>query len=252
MSNIKRFISLALTVFGIVSAVAAQDAGDKSSGGAATRQNRLDINNLRDVTGSDGLEKRNKMLKDIVDAIAKGDTSDEVYAALDYMSTEGIKNKTIRQGILLNDYPTVRRDVAIELGKIGTDKAADILIQLCRNETVFDVQREAIRALGDIGINENGRAIEAIFSIPLMRRYSARSTTDIDFERLVSSAIDAFDKIDKKNNGLAGKFKDVQEFLDDISKKHFPKRGDQVSIQDRAKLILEEMIKRESQRKQGS
>jgi hypothetical protein len=86
----------------------------------------------------------------------------------------------------------------------------------------------------------------------LLQRYKARSTTDIDFERLVSSAIDAFDKIDKKNNGLAGKFKDVQEFLDDISKKHFPKRGDQVSIQDRARLVLEEMIKREAQRKQES
>jgi len=252
MSNTKRFISLTLMAFFVVSAVVAQDAGDKTSGGTAARQNRLDINSLRDVTGSDGLDKRNKMLKDIVDAVTKGDTSDEVYAALEYMSTEGIKNKTMRQGQLLNDYPTVRRDVVIELGKIGTEKAAEILIQLCRNETVFDVQREAIRALGDIGINENGRSVEAIFSIPLLRRYNARSTTDIDFERLVSSAIDAFDKIDKKNNGLGSKFKDVREFLDDISKKHFPKRGDQVSIQDRAKLVLEEMIKRESQRNQGS
>jgi hypothetical protein len=257
MMNIKRFIGFTLTAFFIVSAVAAplaaQDAGGRASSGGTQRQTPLDINSLRDVTGSEGMDRRNKMLKEIAEVVAKGgDISDEIYAALEYMSKEGLTNKTYRQGQLLNDYPTVRRQVVDQLGKIGTAKATDILIQLCRNETVPDIQWEAISALGSIGINENGKTVDAIFSIQKLRRYDGHSTTDTDFERIVSSAIDAFDKIDKKNNGIGNRSKQVQEFLDNISKKHFPRRGDQVSIQDRAKQVLEDMIKKESQRRQES
>jgi len=240
-------------VFFVVSAVAAQDAGGRASGGGTRQQNRLDINSLRDTTGSDGLDKRNKLLKDIREAIANGDTGDDIYTALEYMSKEGLSNRTIRQGQLLNDYPTIRRDVATELGKMGTAKATDILNLLCRNEKKeFDVQLAAINALGNIGINENGLTVEAIFSIPKLRDYKAQSTSDDDFKRLVSSAIVAFDKIDRKNNGLGNKSKAVQEFLDNISKIHFTKGQDQIPLHERAKQTLEEIIKRESQRNQSS
>jgi hypothetical protein len=252
MSNIKRFISFTLTAFFIVSAVAvrAQDAGGGASDGGDHWKTQLNV--IKDNTGPTGIDLRKKLLKDIGDAVATGDTSDDIYAALEYISKEGLANNTNRQGQVLNDYPSIRMESARELGKMGTAKAADILIQLCRNETVFDVQRELIIALGNIGINENGKTVEAIFSIPLLRRYKGRSTTDIDFERLVISAIDAFDKINKKNNGIGNKTKDVQEFLDDISRKQFPRRGAPVSIQDRAKQVLGDVLRTESQRNQGS
>jgi len=249
MLNIKRFFSLTLTALFIVSAVAAQDAGGRASGGGTQRQNRLDVNSLRDITGSDGLEKRNKMMKDIGDAVAKGDTSDEIYAALEYMSKEGLSNKTMRQGQLLNDYPIIRRQVAEQLGKMGTARATDILIQLCRNETVPDVQRETIRALGDIGINENGRTIDVVLF--KLRGINERPP-DSDTERIIRSAIDAFDKIEKKNDGIGNQSRQVQEFLDNVSRNEkFPKRESQ-SVQERAKQVLEEMLRKESQRKQES
>ena len=253
MLNIKRFISFTLMAFFIMSAVAvrAQDAGGRAaSGGGAQWRNRLDA--IKDTTGPTGIDMRNKLLKDIGEAIAQGDTSDDIFAALEYMSKEGLANRTNTQGLVLNDYHPIRKEAVRELGRMGTTRAADILILLCRNETVFDVQQALIIALGNIGINENGKTVDAIFSIPKFQGYNARSTTDIDFERLVNSAIDAFDKIDKKNNGLGAKSKKVQEFLDDISKKHFPKHGDLVPIHERAKLVLEEIIRRESQRRQES
>jgi hypothetical protein len=246
MSNIKRFFSLTLTVFFIVSAVAAQD-----SGGGTQRQNRpdLNLNSLKDSTGSDGLDMRNKMLKDIGDAVARGDTSDEIYAALDYMSKEGLANKIMRQGQLLNNFPTIRQQVAEQLGKMGTARAADILIQLCRNETVPYVQRETIRALGDIGINENGKTIDVVLF--KLRGINERPP-DSDTERIIRSAIDAFDKIDKKNDGIGNQSRQVQEFLDNVSRNDkFPKRESQ-SVQERAKQVLEEILRKESQRKQGT
>jgi len=244
MLKTKRLFSFMLTVFFIVSAAAAQD-----SSGTASKQASLNLMVFKGIYGADGLTIRKNTLKSISDAVEQGNTSDEIYDALEYLSMEGLKNRTMQRGQLLNDYPSVRRDVARELGKIGTEKAADILIQVCRNETAFDAQREAINALGNIGINDNGKTIDAILSIPKLRSYDVQSTTDIDFERLVSSAIDAFDKIDKKNDGIGNRSQKVQEFLDGLSKKHFPKRGDLTPIHDRAKHVLEDILRRNAERK---
>jgi len=251
MVNIKHFFSLTLMAFFIVSAVAAPLAA-QDSGGGTQRQNRMDLNlsNLKDSTGSEGMDKRNKMLKDIGEALARGDTSDEIYAALDYMSKEGLANKIMRQGQLLNNFPTIRQQVAVELGKMGTAKAADILIQLCRNETVPYVQWETIRALGDIGINENGNTITVILF--KLQGINER-TPDSDTERIIRSAIETFDKIDKKNDGIGNQAKQVQAFLDNVSRnKRFTRQANLVSVDERAKQVLEEMLRRESQRKQGS
>jgi len=250
MVNIKRLFSLTLTALFIVSAAAAQDAGGRTSGGGTQQQLRLDVNGLRDSVGPDGLDTRNKMLKEIGEAVARGDISDEIFTALDYMSKEGLSNKTIRQGQLLNDYYTVRRQVAAQLGKIGSAKAVDILILLCRNETNLDVLRETIRALGDIGSNENGSTVSNILF--KLRGFNERPP-DSDVERVILAAVEAFDNIDKKNNGLANQSKEVQEFLDNVSRnKRFPKRQNQVPVDERAKQVLEEMIRRDTQRRQGS
>jgi len=248
MTNNKRIISLALTALLIVSAVMAQDAGGRTGGGGSQKQNNLDVNSLRDSTGSEGLDKRNKMLKDIGDAVAGGNVSDDVYTALEYMSKEGLSNKTMRQGQLLNDYPTVRRQVAQQLGKIGGDKATEILILLCNNETNLDVQRETIRALGDIGINNNGETVKTI--IYKLRGVNERPP-DSDIERLLLAAVEAFDKMDKKKSILNSQYREVQEFLDNVSKnKRFPRRANQVSVDERARQVLEDILRKESQREQ--
>jgi hypothetical protein len=250
MSNIKRFFSLTLMAFFIVSAAAPLAAQD--SGGGTQRQNRLDLNlnNIKDTTDSEGMDRRNKMLKDIDEALARGETSDEIYAALDYMSKEGLANKIMRQGKVINDFPPVRQQVAVELGKMGTAKATELLIQLCRNETVPYVLWEAIRALGDIGVNENGNAVAVILF--KLQGINER-TPDSNNERIIRSAIDAFDKIDRKNNGFGNQTKQVQDFLDNVSRnKKFVRPANQISVDERARQVLEEILRRESQRRQES
>jgi hypothetical protein len=249
MTNIKRFFSLALMAFIFASAIAAQDAGGRTSDGGTQRQNSLDLSTLRD-NGPDDLNRRNNILKYTGEAIANGDTGDDIYAVLEYMSKEGLSNKTYRNSLVVNNFPTVRRQVAEQLGRMNTARATDILIQLCRNERDdFNVQLAAVNALGNIGINENGYTVDAIFIIPLLRRYKAQSTSDDNYKRLVSSAVEAFDKIDKKSNGLGNRTDTVYEFLDYISKLHFAKGQDQIPLHERAKQVLDDILKREAQRK---
>jgi hypothetical protein len=250
MINIKRFIGLALTAFFIVSASVAQDSGGRTSGQDA----RPDLMSFRGVYGSDGLEMRRKTLRDIAEAVANGDTGDEIYAALDYMSKEGIKNRAMIKGQILNDYPDIRRQVAILLGRMGTERAAGLLIQMCDpGDKDLYVLLETIKALGEIGFNENDNTIKRIYWT--VRGFNERSLDNVVIENMISSAIDAFDKIEKKNNGIKnqGVFSDVIEFMDRVSKnERFIRRQGQVSVQEHAKLVRDDMLRRDAQRKQGT
>jgi hypothetical protein len=250
MTNTKRLFGFMLTAFFIVSAVMAQDAGGRTS----TGNNRPDLMSFKGIYSTDGLELRKKTLKDISEAVANGDTSDDIYAALDYMAKEGINNKAMIKGQLQNDYPDIRRQVAIQLGKIGTPKAADILIQMCdpADKDLY-VLLETIKALGNIGINENDHTIKRIFGC--VRGLNERPLDNIVIENLISSSIDAFDKLEKKSNGIKdrGVFSDITGFMDKVSKnERFTRRQGQVSVSEHAKLVMDEMLRRDAQRRQGT
>ena len=240
MLNIKRFFSITLMVFFIASVSAAQD-----SGGGTLRQNRPDLNRFKSVYGSDGLELRKTILKEIGDS---GDTSDEIYAALEYMSLEGLKNNVMERGRLQNNYPEIRELAAEQLGRMGTAKAADLLIQLCNAEQKeeYYVLQKAIKELGDIGINENDKTAKAI--LWKVRVYNPRSP-DTSIERVIISAIYALDKIDQKDDGIKNpeNFRETQTFLDRVNKGHFSR-----PVQEYAKKVLEEVLRRNSQRTQES
>ena len=243
MLNTKRLFSFTLTAFFIVSASAAPLMAQDSSGTAA-KQASLNLMVFKGIYGSDGFELRLKTLKDIEQAIAQGNTSDEIYTALEYMSMEGIKNRAMERGQLINNYPDVRLKVAAQLGKLGTEKATNLLIQICSSENDLYVLREAIKALGDIGFNENDNTVKNI--VWRVRGFNQRPADSIT-ESVSFYAIDAFEKIERKNDGYKnqGVFDDVMEYMDRVSKNvNFSKR-----LQDRAKLVREEMLRRDAQRR---
>ena len=242
MLNTKRLFSFMLTAFFIMSAAAAQA---QDSGGTAPRQASLNLMVFKGIYGSDGLTIRKKTLESIKDAVEQGNTSDEVYAALEYLSMEGLKNRTMERGRILNDYPEIRASVADRLGKIGGAKAAAILLQLCNAERKDEylVLQKTINALGDIGINENDTTIRTI--IWNVRNYSP-NRPDSSIDRVIYSAIEAVDKIEKKNDGIKNQkdFKDVQDFLKRISDGNYS-----TPVRDRAKHVLEDILRRNAERK---
>jgi len=231
-----------LTAFFIMSAAAARA---QDSGGAAPKQASLNLMVFKGIYGPDGLTIRKKTLESINDAVEQGNTSDEIFAALDYMAMEGLKNRTMERGRILNDYPEIRASVAEHLGKIGGAKATDILIKLCSAERKdeYYVLQKTINALGDIGINENDVTIRTI--IWNVRNYNPnRPNSSID--SVINSAIEAVDKIEQKNEGIKNQkdFMDVQDFLTRVSNGHFS-----TPVRDRAKHVLEDILRRTAERK---
>jgi hypothetical protein len=232
-----------LMAFFIVSASAAQDSGGKASDGGNQRQPRLDLTGFKTVYGSDGLELRKRILAGIGETIAQGNTGDDIYTALEYMSMEGLKNRAMERGVMLNNYPDIRREVAIQLGKAGTAKATEILIKICNSETDHYVLMETFKSLGDIGINENDLTVKNI--IWALRKYNPRSPDGIS-DQVVLAAINALEKIDKKDDGIQSQkeLNDVHDFLSRVSIGQFYR-----PTQDRAKQVMAEMLQRNAQRR---
>jgi len=247
MSNTKRFLGFLLAALFTASASPAQDQSGNASG-----QGGLNLTVFKDVSDySDGLEIRKKTLESIRDAVSQGNTSDEIYEALEFMSKEGLNNNANNRNTVRNDYPDIRREVAVQLGKMGTERAANILVKMCdRKEKDFYVLLEVIRALGDIGLNENDIVVNRIYET--VRGLNELPPNNIVTENVIFSAIDAFDKIDKKNGGFKNKavFNTVLDFLERVSKNEsFPGRPEgRISVRVRAKNVKEELLRRNAER----
>jgi len=241
MIKTKRLFSFTLTVLFITSAAAAQA---QDSGGTAPRQASLNLMVFKGIYGADGLAVRKKTLESINNAVEQGNTSDEIYAALEYMSVEGTKNRAMERGQLLNNYADIRQMVAAQLGRIATPKATEILLQMCNAEKLdLYVLCDTIKALGDIGINENDATIRAI--VWNVRNINP-SRPDSAVDRVIYSAVDALNKIEMKNDGIKNQkdLSDVQDFLKRVSDGHFS-----TPVRERAKHVLEDIVRREAERK---
>jgi len=117
---------------------------------------------IREQSRSVTRESKMIALTYISDAIDRGNKGEEVRQALEYMGLEGLLNRDREGGRLLNNYPDVRRECARYLGKMGTPEAKDILLKMIYHDNEPMVLQEAIKSLGDIGIDDDGRSIGII------------------------------------------------------------------------------------------
>lgn len=95
-------------------------------------------------------------------AIDTGRTSPDMQEALDLLAGEGVFSQARTNGRLANNYPDIRAKACDLLGKMKTEEAKDTLLKVTLADNEPMVAISAIRALGDIGINENNEVVEAI------------------------------------------------------------------------------------------
>jgi HEAT repeat protein len=194
MMILKRFFTLLITAFFAVSPVIGQSNDSETSIEESYLQEAIEMMIIRETSRSDSLDQKLLALEHIGSAIERGSTNEEIRVTLEYLSLEGTQNKARMAGRLVNNHPTVRRQAAKYLGDLGTKEAKNILLKICASDDEKMVLQEAVKSLGNIGINENDDVVNTI--VWIMNKDTNSETPD---NILAIAAIDTIEKLARQN-----------------------------------------------------
>ncbi|MBP5283600.1 MAG: HEAT repeat domain-containing protein [Treponema sp.] len=117
---------------------------------------------ITELAASD--ERDNKMvaLQYLEDAVNGGRTTPDMIKALDSLAGEGINTQARKNNRLVNNYPDIRAKACDLLGQVKTEESKQSLVKIALADNEPMVITAAIRALGDVGINDNDDVSETI------------------------------------------------------------------------------------------
>jgi HEAT repeat protein len=240
MTSLKRFFAFCTMAFFAVSMIMGQtsNSNDEMSVEESYLQESVELMVIRETSRADSRDQKLVALEYIGNAIDRGNTGEEVRAALEYLSMEGVMNKARENGRLVNNFPDVRRKAAEYLGDLGTPEAQSTLIRIVVADPEPMVLQEAIKSLAKIGLNENEEAVNAIAWI--VRRFDVLNPDNL----LALSAVDAFEKIAERNGGIRDP--NVIQTLIRIAEGPYIK-----PVQDRARQVILELRQYNAQSQQN-
>jgi HEAT repeat protein len=202
MISLRRFSAFCMAAFFAVSMAAGQNSNTSSNTNREMSveesylQESVELMVIRETSRADSRDQKLVALEYIGDAISRGNTGEEVRAALEYLSMEGVMNKARENGRLVNNFPDVRRKAAEYLGDLGTPEAKNTLLKIVVADPEPMVLQEAVKSLAKIGLNDNEETVNAIAWI--VTRFDVLNPDNL----LALSAVDAFEKIAEKNGGI--------------------------------------------------
>jgi len=198
MFSFKRlFVLLIASVFAVSTVIAQSNSGREMSVEESYLQASIELMIIRETARASSREQKLIALEYIGDAIDRGNTSAEIRETLEFLSREGRRTVARENGRVMNNFPDVRRQAARYLGLIGTEEAKDALLEICQFENEPMVLQEAIKSLGDIGLNDNNETVANIAWV--MRRFDNLNPDNL----MAVATIDAFEKIARKNGGIS-------------------------------------------------
>ena len=193
----KRIILMTMIfIFAVMTVTAQSRTNRELSVEESYLQQSVELMIIREQSRAESREMKLVALEYINDAIERGNSSDEIRAALEYLGIEGTINKTRENGRLLNNYPDIRVRAATYLGDLGTPEAKNSLIKMCLADNEPMVLTEVVKSLGRIGINDNEETASAISWI--VSRYDVLNPDNL----LALSALEAYEKLAEANNGI--------------------------------------------------
>jgi hypothetical protein len=154
---------------------------------------------LREKAFSDDYEIKMNALDDLERMIKDngvGGNSAQVEFVLEYLSMEGSLHIVREDRRQVNNFPEVRRRAAGMLGKLATPQAMRALITVLLGDQEPMVKAEAAYGLGEIGLNENNEAVEAI-AFALDRQDPSKPDSNFAFAICL-----AMEKIGQKTGGI--------------------------------------------------
>jgi hypothetical protein len=199
MMSLMRSIPAALLFIAVLPLLWGQNsetAGQELSVEESYLQQSIEMTIIREQSRADSREMKMIALEYIGDTISRGNTGEDVRAALEYLALEGVMNKARENGRLVNNYPDVRTKAAAYLGEMGSPEAKNILIKMVLADPEPMVITEAIKSLAKIGINDNEETINTISWV--VTRFDVLNPDNL----LALSALEAFEILGEKNGGI--------------------------------------------------
>ena len=111
---------------------------------------------------SDEYDNKLVALQYLQAALDDGNTSDAVIQALDRLAGDGLTTQNRTNGRLMNNFPEIRREACKLMAKVPTEHSKNMLISIAVADNEPMVIAAACKSLGEIGINENDEAVDAI------------------------------------------------------------------------------------------
>jgi HEAT repeat protein len=195
MFTFKRFFILIIAAFVIITVVNAQGRSGMSIEESYI-QETIELMIIRETARSNSREQKYVALEYISEAIERGSKNDDIRQTLEFLSREGRISVATENGRVVNNFPDIRRQSARYLGQMGTEEARKALLNICQYENEPMVLQEAIKSLGDIGVNDNNDAVIIISWV--VSRFDNLNPDNL----MALATIDAFENIARKNNGI--------------------------------------------------
>jgi hypothetical protein len=228
----KNFVVFFILIGAVITIAGAQSTSTDGEMSVEESYLQQSIENMiiRDQSRSGGREEKMIALDYIEDAISRGNVSEDVRIALEYISMEGLTNKTMENGRLINNFPDIRKRAVADLGNIGTPEAKNTIIRLVIAESEPMVLTEAFKSLAKIGINENGETVNAIAWV--VNRFESGIVGD---EQMALSALEAFEILADKNSGAVN-----NTVITTISRIATSSHYNRI-IRDQARMVLDKL-----------
>ncbi len=117
---------------------------------------------ITELANSDERDNKLVALQYLESAVNEGRTSPDMIVALGNLAGEGVTLQSRTNGRLMNNFPDIRAKSCELLGKVATEEAKQSLVKIALADNEPMVITAAVRALGDIGINNNDEVVNTI------------------------------------------------------------------------------------------
>ncbi|MBQ7158576.1 MAG: HEAT repeat domain-containing protein [Treponema sp.] len=183
---------------------------------------------ITELAASEELDNKLVALQYLEAAIDDGRTSPDMMVALDSLAGEGITAQSRTNGRLMNNYPQVRAQACDLLARVPTEESKTTLkkIALADNEPM--VVTAAIRALGEVGLNDGDDVVDTINWVSQKNLY-VNPTSSLALEILV-----AYEKLVDKVEDKASMLQSVNKIAANYN--YVP------SVRNRAKELSKKLI----------
>ena len=135
---------------------------EKESSVESEYLNDVDGDIIMTLAESDEYDNKLVAIQYLQAALDDGNTSDAVIQALDRLAGDGLTTQNRTNGRLMNNFPEIRREACKLMAKVPTEHSKNMLVSIAVADNEPMVIAAAVKSLGQIGINENDEAVDAI------------------------------------------------------------------------------------------